>query len=124
MEDNWIVWNVRGLNNPARRTVVKVLVYRNNVSLVCLQETKLSFIYRVVVNQCCGTEFSTFAYLTAEGSRGGVLLAWKGDHYTVSNVTVQGCLVTAAGNNAKGGASGNYRSVWATRLGRETCIPT
>uniref|UniRef100_A0A8R7P9M3 Endonuclease/exonuclease/phosphatase domain-containing protein n=1 Tax=Triticum urartu TaxID=4572 RepID=A0A8R7P9M3_TRIUA len=44
MEDNWLVWNVRGLNNPARRAVVKKLVYHNNVSLVCLQETKLSFI--------------------------------------------------------------------------------
>ena len=80
MENNWIVWNVRGLNNPARRVVVKELLYRNNVSLVCLQETKLSFIDRAMVNQCCGTEFSEFAYLPAIGSRGGVLMAWKGDH--------------------------------------------
>jgi hypothetical protein len=35
-------WNVRGLNNPAHRQVVKDLVADNACSVICIQETKLS----------------------------------------------------------------------------------
>jgi exonuclease III len=34
-------WNVRGLNNPARRQVVRDLIRDNDCTVVYLQETKL-----------------------------------------------------------------------------------
>ena len=82
--------------------MIKELAYRNNVSLVCLQETKLSFIDRAMVAQCCGNDFSEFAYLPAEGSRGGVLLAWKGNHYSLPGVTILTQAVAVTGCNTKG----------------------
>ena len=71
-------------------------------AVVCLQETKLSFIDRAMVAQCCGNDFSEFAYLPAEGSRGGVLLAWKGNHYSLPGVTILTQAVAVTGCNAKG----------------------
>ena len=36
-----LCWNVRGLNNPAKRSAVREFVQAAKVNLVCLQETKL-----------------------------------------------------------------------------------
>jgi exonuclease III len=41
MDVNIAVWNVRGLNQRARRSAVRELVASECVSLLCLQETKL-----------------------------------------------------------------------------------
>ena len=34
-------WNVRGVNDPAKRSVIKSFLRSNRVDLVCLQETKV-----------------------------------------------------------------------------------
>lgn len=71
-----LCWNVRGLNNPAKKKAVREFVASVKVNLVCLQETKLDVIGQFVVMQCLGPSFDGFAYLPAEETCGGVLLAW------------------------------------------------
>ena len=34
-------WNVRGVNDPVKRRVIKSFLRSNRVDLVCLQETKV-----------------------------------------------------------------------------------
>ena len=36
-----ISWNVRGVNDPDKRRVIKSFLRSNRVDLVCLQETKV-----------------------------------------------------------------------------------
>ena len=36
-----LCWNVRGLNNPAKRKAVREVVDTVKVNLVCFQETKM-----------------------------------------------------------------------------------
>ena len=36
-----LTWNVRGANNCDKRKVIKALIRKNRVDLVCLQETKI-----------------------------------------------------------------------------------
>ena len=36
-----LTWNVRGANNCDKRKVIKALIKKNRVNLVCLQETKI-----------------------------------------------------------------------------------
>jgi exonuclease III len=40
--ENILIWNARGLNGRARRAALADLVAQERVSLVCVQETKLS----------------------------------------------------------------------------------
>ncbi|XP_073362379.1 uncharacterized protein [Aegilops tauschii subsp. strangulata] len=81
-----LVWNVRGLNNPARRSAVRLFVQSLNVSLVCFQESKLALVNDVVVRETLGPAFDGFDFLPAEGTRGGILLAWKSDMLRVTNI--------------------------------------
>ena len=84
MNCNFLIWNVRGLNDPARRGVVYAVVRKHNVSVVCLQETKLQWVDLSVVRQCCGPSFSEFCFAPADGTRGGILIAWKPDDLLIS----------------------------------------
>lgn len=59
-----LVWNVRGLNSPAHRDVVRKLIAAERPSLVSLQETKLSVINDFDVLQIAGAGFD-YVYLPA-----------------------------------------------------------
>lgn len=79
-------WNVRGLNNPTRRKVVKDLVRDNSSTIVCLQEMKLDFIDDQIVMETLGPEFvDHFVYLPAQSTRGGVLLAVHADFFKLGD---------------------------------------
>jgi len=66
-------WNVRGLNDRARRDVVHKLLDNIRPSIVCLQETKLDVISQYLMFAMLGMSFADFAYLLAS-NRGGVLV--------------------------------------------------
>jgi exonuclease III len=72
---SWLVWNVRGLNSPARCDAIYQLVLLSGASVVCFQETKLQVVSRETVDRCLGRAFDSFFYLPAMGTRGGILLA-------------------------------------------------
>ena len=72
-----LIWNVCGLNARARRTAVRSLVVTANASIVCLQETKMALVCLSTVLEALGSEFDDYFYLPADGTRGGILLAWK-----------------------------------------------
>jgi exonuclease III len=90
--DNTIVisWNVRGLNDRARRDTVRTLVDDIHPSIVCLQETKLAVIPQHLVFAMLGISFADFAYLPASNTRGGILIAARAADVSISDVLV-GC---------------------------------
>ena len=90
-----IVWNVRGLNAPARRNVVHQVVLAVNPGIVCLQETKLEVVTPEIVKHCLGNKFESFYYVPAVGTRGGVLLAWDALVVSISNRHISENAVTA-----------------------------
>lgn len=74
-------WNVRGLNNPAKRRAVQLFVAELKCKIVCLQETKISDMNRSLVIETLGPKFAdNFIVLPANGSRGGILIACCDDH--------------------------------------------
>lgn len=79
-----LVWNVRGLNNPARRSAIAQVVMAASPCLVCLQETKLETVMAEIVKHCLGNKFEHFFYLPAIGTRGGILLAWDASAVALS----------------------------------------
>jgi exonuclease III len=73
-------WNVRGLNNPARKQVVRDLIQEHHTTIVCLQETKLQLVTDVVVTETLGSKFATnHVSLPADGTHRGILLACSQD---------------------------------------------
>lgn len=76
MELSILNWNVRGLNNPARRGVVKKMVEDSRCSIVCLQETKLANFTSGIIAETLGPAFKdSFCFKSASGTRGGILIA-------------------------------------------------
>lgn len=71
-----ISWNVRGLNEKDKRLAVRHTIITEKPDIVCLQETKLSATTPTIISQTCGRRFKEFAVKDADGTKGGILVAW------------------------------------------------
>ena len=76
MKIKMISWNVRGLNDPQKRLVVKNLLREWKCDVVCLQETKIASMNRQLVCSLWGCPYVDWAVLEAERTAGGILLMW------------------------------------------------
>ena len=72
-----LVWNVRGLNSPVRRDLVREFVSDTGAVLVALFETKLSSVISIDVMAILGPRVDGFEYVPALGTRGRTLVAWQ-----------------------------------------------
>lgn len=75
ISSNILVWNVRGLNNPARRGVVRNVAMLHNPAIICLQESKLAVVDHMIIRQVCGPKCTEFLFEPALGTRGGIIVA-------------------------------------------------
>ena len=69
-------WNVRGLNEVDKRLQIRNLLRSWKADIVCLQETKLEWITRVIVRSIWGCSYVDWLYLGSDGASGGILLMW------------------------------------------------
>jgi exonuclease III len=85
--ENILFWNVRSLGRGARRNVVADMVRQHCISVVCLQETKMPVIDDPMIYGMLGTDFS-YAFVPTEGSRGGILVAWRSSIWSGMNIHI------------------------------------
>jgi exonuclease III len=85
---NVLIWNLRGLNDKKHRDMVHQVVQSYQPVVVCLQETKLSHISQRDVLSFLGQNFSSFVDLLAQGTRGGILVAWRDGSFNVERYRV------------------------------------
>jgi exonuclease III len=71
MNCNILSWNVRGLNSPDKRLMVRNLLRQWRVDIICLQETKLDHISRRDVISVWGCPYVDWCYVAAIGAAGG-----------------------------------------------------
>jgi hypothetical protein len=69
--DTILVWNICGLNSRTRHTAVVDMVVQECISLIGLQETKLSVADDSLVINICGMGFE-YSFLLAVGTRGAL----------------------------------------------------
>jgi exonuclease III len=77
-------WNVREINELDKRLSIKGLIRDCKVDLVCLMETKMEAITRVVVRSLWGCQHVDWCYMGASGASVGILIMW--DRRTVEKV--------------------------------------
>lgn len=88
-------WNVRGLNNPARRSVVRNLVADTQCTIATIQKTKMAQMDAQIVSETLGQQFTeNFVCLPAQQTRGGVLLAVHEDHYKIKQILIENFTVS------------------------------
>ncbi|XP_020245344.1 uncharacterized protein LOC109823472 [Asparagus officinalis] len=70
-------WNVRGLNDPLKRRLVKDFLSSHLIDVAGLQESKLSDPTPRKLQSIGGRRLSEWCYLNSTESRGGVLVGWS-----------------------------------------------
>ena len=74
MKLRMVSWNVRGLNDPRKRLIVRNLLREWNCDVVCLQETKLAGIDRQFICSLWSFPYVDWVALDADQTAGGVLM--------------------------------------------------
>ncbi|XP_017636142.1 uncharacterized protein LOC108478216 [Gossypium arboreum] len=72
-----ICWNIRGLGNPREVRRLLFSLKQQNPQMVFFMETKINEKWMKKIRRRCG--FGNGIDVSAEGSRGGICLAWKED---------------------------------------------
>jgi hypothetical protein len=67
---NVLVWNVRGLNEKARRDNVRLIMDSCRLALVCLQETKLASFSVGDILSLLGQDLRKHVFLPVNSTRG------------------------------------------------------
>jgi exonuclease III len=71
-----LCWNVRGLNDGAKRASVRNLIISSGATIVCLQETKIQNWNQSLLIETVGSELArNCSVLPAVGTAGGILMA-------------------------------------------------
>jgi hypothetical protein len=116
-----LVWNVRGLNSLARCDSIFQVVLLSGASVVCFLDTKLQVVSRATVDRCLGRDFDCFFFLPADGTRGGILLAWKSAVVSLSNPHYSNNAITAR-VGAQGDAGWWLTGVYGPQSDADKCL--
>ncbi|CAM8880223.1 unnamed protein product [Rhodiola kirilowii] len=80
------VWNIRGLNNPYKKTEVLSWIKKNKVDVVALLEVKLQENkWEEAVKRCIPDDPWNAEFSTVDGGRARILLLWNGANTKIRN---------------------------------------
>lgn len=83
---SFLIWNVRGLGNQQKCSMVKDVALDLKPDIICYQETKLRSCTPFQLRQVCPPRFVDFITLDSDGTRGGILLAWSNKFTRISTM--------------------------------------
>jgi exonuclease III len=78
-------WNVRGLGDPDKCTIVRNAISLASPSVACLQESKLCELNCFKARSFLPTRLPCFLCINAVGSRGGIVTAWDSAVFSLAS---------------------------------------
>lgn len=85
----FISWNVRGANEREKRLAIRQTIILEKPDIVCMQETKISCMTNKIAKELCGRRLDHFSTRDADGTRGGILIAWSDRKFSLVDTTVR-----------------------------------
>ncbi|KAG6647996.1 hypothetical protein CIPAW_07G117200 [Carya illinoinensis] len=76
MKPKIMSWNVREFNEENKQFQIKNLLQEWRADIICLQETKLKFVSRRIVQSVWNCTYADWVYLASNGASGGILRMW------------------------------------------------
>ena len=73
-----LIWNVRGLNSTSRQDSIRSIMDSSQSDIVCIQETKVTDMSRIIILSSLGLDFSDFIATPSVGASGGILTLGDG----------------------------------------------
>jgi exonuclease III len=69
-------WNIRGLNDPAKWTLIFNKIRESGCQVICFQESKRETVDLQFLRQFCPRNFDSFAFVPSMGRSGGIITIW------------------------------------------------
>lgn len=88
-------WNVRGLNTPARRSVIRDTAHAHKIAILCIQETKIDCWSTYLAREVGGSWLDQCIVLPAIGTRGGAAIFWNSSTVTAQSHSIGHFSITA-----------------------------
>ncbi|OVA19313.1 hypothetical protein BVC80_521g126 [Macleaya cordata] len=76
MELKIISWNIRGLNSFDKINVIKDIVKKERVSVIAIQETKMSKVSDWFIKSFWGSDSYDWLHIPSNDRSGGIILVW------------------------------------------------
>ncbi len=91
---NICCWNVRGLNNPSKRCLVRHVISSLRNAVVCLQETKVRHVSNSFLKSFAGPFLDKRQIIEAIGASGGLITCWNSKIFECSEVVMRNFSIT------------------------------
>jgi exonuclease III len=70
-------WNVRGLNDPDKWTLIFNKIRESGCQVICFQESKKEQVDLAFIKKICPMNFDSFAFVPSIGRSGGIITIWN-----------------------------------------------
>ncbi|KAK1262730.1 hypothetical protein QJS04_geneDACA000980 [Acorus gramineus] len=72
-----LIWNIRGLHDPAKRRALRDMVATHKIQICCIQETKMELVDRPTITELGAGLLDGWSFKGARGAAGGILICWN-----------------------------------------------
>lgn len=106
-------WNIHGLGDVDKCVLVRNSFVAANPMFACVQEAKLSTVDQRKISSFLPSRLSAFAVKDADGSRGGILMAWDPSMFFLVSSSVSHFSLTTSVSSVAAGFTLTITSVYA-----------
>ncbi len=97
-------WNVRSLNDQNKHCLVKSVVSKLKMSVLCLQESKVDSVSRSFLRSFAGLHFDKCLFIKSSGASGGLITCWSSNVFSCSRALLRNRSLTVQLKHLPSGA--------------------